>query len=221
MSLNKSKKSYLKELYDFWLSRRNEISSRLGDFRSVWKNGTDERIFEELVFCLFTPQSKAKSCWASVCFLKDRNLIMKGKHGQIAKRINTVRFRNNKAKYLVSARRLFANSGKLDIKRIISSFPDAASAREWLVKNVKGMGYKEAGHFLRNIGLGEEIAILDRHILKNLKTAGVIGRIPKTISAKEYLTIEQKMIEFSKSAGIPLSHLDLLLWCRETGEIFK
>ena len=29
------------------------------------------------------------------------------------------------------------------------------------------MSYKEASHFLRNIGFGENIAILDRHILKN------------------------------------------------------
>jgi len=38
---------------------------------------------------------------------------------------------------------------------------------EWLVKNLTGLGYKEAGHFLRNIGSGK-IAILDRHILRNL-----------------------------------------------------
>jgi len=94
-------------------------------------------------------------------------------------------------------------------------------AREWLVRNVKGMGMKEASHFLRNIGLGENLAILDRHILKNLKKLGTIDDIPSHLSISKYLEIEEKMREFSSRTNIPMSHLDLVLWCRETGEIFK
>ncbi len=95
------------------------------------------------------------------------------------------------------------------------------SKREWLVKDVKGIGYKEASHFLRNIGFGKQIAILDRHILKNLKLYGVIGDIPKMLSRKKYFEIEKKMMDFSKEIEIPMSHLDLLFWYKETGEIFK
>jgi thermostable 8-oxoguanine DNA glycosylase len=29
------------------------------------------------------------------------------------------------------------------------------------------------------------------------------------------------MQAFSRKVGIPMDHLDLLFWCRETGEIFK
>ncbi|MDM7912425.1 MAG: DNA lyase, partial [Methanotrichaceae archaeon] len=82
-------------------------------------------------------------------------------------------------------------------------------------------GYKEASHFLRNIGLGGDLAILDRHILKNLALLGVIDGIPASPSKKMYLEIESKMIEFSRKAKIPMSHLDLLLWYKEAGEIFK
>ena len=89
------------------------------------------------------------------------------------------------------------------------------------MKNLTGLGYKEAGHFLRNIGFGERIAILDRHILKNLYSLGVIEEIPASLSGKKYLDIEKKMADFSKEMHIPLSHLDLLLWSKETGEIFK
>ena len=60
------------------------------------------------------------------------------------------------------------------------------------------MGYKEASHFLRNIGLGYDIAILDRHILKNLKLFNVIDEIPSSISKKKYFEIEEKMRNFSK-----------------------
>lgn len=83
------------------------------------------------------------------------------------------------------------------------------------------MGYKEASHFLRNIGLADDLAILDRHILKNLKIFGIIEEIPKSLSKKKYLEIEEKMRNLANEVNIPLSHLDLLFWSKETGEIFK
>ena len=89
------------------------------------------------------------------------------------------------------------------------------------MKNVNGLGYKETSHFLRNIGLGKNFAILDRHILKNLKRYGVIKSIPKTLTRKKYLEIERKMKKFSEKIKIPLAELDLLFWSEETGEIFK
>ncbi len=107
------------------------------------------------------------------------------------------------------------------LRSTISGFSNSFAAREWLVKNVKGLGYKEAGHFLRNIGLGEDLAILDRHILKNLMLMGVIDAVPASLSKKTYLDIEKKMIEFSKQVGIPMGQLDLLLWYKEAGEVFK
>ena len=84
-----------------------------------------------------------------------------------------------------------------------------------------GLGYKEASHFLRNIGLGEDLAILDRHILKNLVLLGVIDEVPSSLSRKTYLDIERRMTEFSKRLGINMGQLDLLLWYKEAGEVFK
>ena len=204
-----------------WLLLRKDIARRLDDFKSVWDNGTDEDIFAELVFCLFTPQSKAKSCWASVNIILGKKLLLKGTKTEIARELNGVRFHNNKAGYVVLARQQFTHNGKILIKPLISGFKDVFETREWLVKNVKGLGYKEASHFLRNIGFGDKITILDRHILKNLKKSGVIKQIPSSITKKIYLEIEKKMINFAKKINIPLGHLDLLFWCNETGEIFK
>lgn len=204
-----------------WLALKDGILKRLDDFRNVWKNGSDEDIFAELVFCLFTPQSKAKSCWSSVNILLDKKLLLKGTKTSIARELNRVRFRNNKAGYVVLAREQFTRNGKISIKDLVSGFKDVFEAREWFVDNVKGLGYKEASHFLRNIGFGEKITILDRHILRNLKRAGVIQRVPASITKKTYLEIEKKMKDFSRKVKIPLNHLDLLFWCNETGEIFK
>jgi len=93
-------------------------------------------------------------------------------------------------------------------------------AREWLVENVKGYGFKEASHFLRNIGY-RELAILDRHILKYLVEFGVIEKVPKSLTKKNYMEIEEKFKQFSGRVGIPMDELDLLFWSLETGEIFK
>lgn len=84
-----------------------------------------------------------------------------------------------------------------------------------------GLGMKEASHFMRNIGLFEDIAILDRHILKNLIEYDVISEIPKTLTVKIYLEIEQKMKEFAEKIKIPFTELDLLFWSEETGHVFK
>jgi N-glycosylase/DNA lyase len=50
---------------------------------------------------------------------------------------------------------------------------------------------------------------------------GVIDEIPTTLSKKKYLEIERKMKAFSEKIGIPMGHLDLLLWYKEAGEVFK
>jgi N-glycosylase/DNA lyase len=96
----------------------------------------------------------------------------------------------------------------------------AQELREWLVKNVKGIGYKEASHFLRNIGY-KNMAILDRHILKNLVRVGVLNSLPKSLSRTNYLDIEKKFLNFSKKINIAMDELDLLFWSMETGEVLK
>ncbi len=215
---NKQTTEQLKEIYR---NKKKEIVSRLKEFERCRSHKNDEDIFSELAFCLLTPQSRAKSCWDAIIMLKEQNLLLKGAVDQIKLRLHGVRFHNKKAQYLVGARTLFENNGTVSVKPLFNKFSDIHACREWLVKNIRGIGYKEASHFLRNIGLGENIAILDRHILKNLHLLGVIDEIPKSLSRAQYLQIEKNMSDFAEQINIPLPHLDLLLWYKETGEIFK
>jgi len=194
--------------------RKAEIKERISEFRSIAKE-SDERIFLELAFCLCTPQSKAKVCWNSVSEMANSGILYKGSRKEIRRHLAGVRFANNKAGYIVNSRDNFS-----EIKKF-KEFNDPFRMREFLVKEVKGFGFKEAGHFLRNVGHGDDLAILDRHILRNLMRFGVISEIPKTISKKKYLEIEQKMREFSQKVGIPLQDMDLLFWSIETGGVFK
>ncbi len=187
----------------------------------VLREKSNEDIFCELAFCLLTPQSKAICCWNAITALKRQRLLLAGDEGEIKRVLHCVRFHNKKALYVVAARELFSRGGKLSIARILTQFQDSDACRRWLVGTVKGLGYKEASHFLRNIGRGESLAILDRHILRNLALFGVIDEVPRSLSPARYLEIERKMELFAQSIRIPLPHLDLLLWYKETGEIFK
>ena len=208
----------LRALYIIW---RAPINKRLGDFRRKFRDGSEADIFQELAFCLMTPQSKARSCWATAEAIRGKGLLFDGDCGCLSKEMNRVRFRNHKASYIVEARELFTVGKKLHIKERLGGFKDPKKARVWLVDHVNGMGYKEASHFLRNLGFGEDLAILDRHILKNLRAYGAIPEVPRALTRKKYLELEDLMRTFSRKVKIPMAHLDLLLWCKETGEIFK
>ncbi|MGA2091279.1 MAG: N-glycosylase/DNA lyase [Endomicrobiales bacterium] len=212
----------ISELHALWKHKRTQIEKHIGEFRAIGRTACDDDLFAELVFCLFTPQSRALSCWAAVKQLKKDKVLKNGKQDRIARIIGGkgVRFKNNKARYVVEARRL-TSVGSNSLRSILETCATPFEARLWLVKNVKGLGLKEASHFLRNIGYGDDLSILDRHILKNLMHLGVIRTIPKNLSQKIYIDIEKKMVLFSKKINIPLGHLDLVLWYNETGTIFK
>ena len=218
----KAKPETVKDLVHLWKTAAKEpISERVQHYKDVFIKGNDEAIFAELAFCIFTPQSKALSCWKAINILNDKKLLFTASAKEISKNINNVRFQNNKANFLVQARKQFTSNGKLNIKKFLKSFDNPVTLRKWIIDNIKGIGYKEAGHFLRNIGLGLDLAILDRHILRNLKFYNAIDEIPSTLTPKIYLETEQKMIDFCKDIKIPMSHMDLLMWAMQTGGIFK
>lgn len=208
----------VQELLDLYDPVREQIEERLGEFRHIWDMASDEDLFRELVFCLLTPQSKARVCWRAVQRLERKCLIASGEPCQVQEELVGVRFNQRKSEYICLARSMFCQRS---LRNTLAGFSSHAAAREWLVENVKGLGYKEASHFLRNIGLGEDLAILDRHILKNLALLGVIEKVPESPSKRLYLEIEKEMAAFSSQAKIPMGQLDLLLWYKEAGEIFK
>ncbi|MCX7678909.1 MAG: N-glycosylase/DNA lyase [Spirochaetes bacterium] len=200
---------------------KNKIEERIISFQKLWEKGSEQEIFEELIFCLLTPQTKARQGEKAIAILKNKNLILQGSEKEISKHLNIVRFRHKKAHYIVNAQKKFLHNGKPIIKKTLKLHSTPHAMREFLVKEVKGFGWKEASHFLRNIGIGKNLAILDRHILKNLVIAGCINRIPPSFTKKRYLAIEKQMHEFAHAVKIPFAHLDFVLWYMETGDIFK
>jgi N-glycosylase/DNA lyase len=209
------------EIRSIYEQKRVEICLRLEEFKEIWQNGADEEIFAELVFCILTPMARGKMCCVAVENMLKRGALFNGDAHEIKKELVGARFIHKKTAYIIEARERFLNNGTVSLRSIISGKNGGHEAREWLAQNVKGIGYKEASHFLRNIGFEENLAILDRHILKNLKLLKVIDGIPDSLTKRQYLHTESKMLAFSKAVCIPMSHLDFVMWYKETGEILK
>lgn len=185
------------------------IYIRYNEFQN-FSTKTNAQWFSELCFCILTANSQAKRAIAIQEKLGHSGFLEKPLE-EIASTIKSFghRFHNNKAKYIIQARE-FAN-----IKDRLKNFDDF-TAREYIVKNIKGIGYKEASHFLRNVGYSQ-VAIIDRHILKFLLEQKLIPEIPKTITTKHYLKFEKILQNFSSNQSI----LDLMIWCHMTGEVLK
>ena len=212
------------ELREVWVARKNEILKRLQEFEEVRAKGI-LRVFEELCFCLLTPQSSAVAAGKAISELRDRSLLLHGSASSIEAvlRKHGVRFPRNKSRYIVEARTLLdASSGGRSVleELVFSAGKSAHEVRDELVRRVKGMGYKEASHFLRNIGF-TGLAILDRHILRTLHRAGIIDRVPSTLDRSRYLEIERRFAEYARALQISGDSLDLVMWSSKTGFVYK
>jgi N-glycosylase/DNA lyase len=192
-------------------SKRVEISKRLACFKS--QDLSEKNLFKELAFCILTPQTRAAAADAAIKELEHSGLLFSGNVNQISSVLaaHGIRFHRNKAKYIVAARE---HSKVLrEIVNSIKTPDDSKRTRAWLAENILGIGYKEASHFLRNIGHGEDLAILDRHILNELARLGLISGKPK-LSKKNYLEIEEKMTKLAEKIGASTCELDMLFWSK-------
>jgi len=185
------------------------IDTRLKEFSKFRELG-DNEWFSELCFCLLTANSQAQKAIDIQKHLGAKGFLEESEES-IANTIKSFghRFYNNKAKYIVLARQY------KNIKNHLSGLT-GSQAREFVVNNIKGLGYKESSHFLRNVGY-EDFAIIDRHIIKFLHRNNFIKEVPVTITKKLYLELE----DILKGYKISLNKLDLMIWCHITGKILK
>jgi len=192
---------------------KNLVDSRLREFKEIG-NGSSDEIFEELYFCILTANFNAERSMKIQRRIGDEFLTIS--KSDLAKKLRELghRFPNTRARYIVDARK-----HKNSLKDIVKMFNDDNELREWLVKNVKGIGYKEASHFLRNIGY-TSFAIIDFHIIDVLTKHNIIKK-PKVLTKRKYLEIENLLREIAGKSNVNLAELDLYLWYMETGKILK
>lgn len=185
-----SKKDLIKRIKE--LKIKEIVDQRLKEFKD------SKDLFSELCFCILTANFRADKSieiQKQIDFKTEENLEKKLKElGH--------RFYNKRAEYIKLAR-----------NQVIKK------DREYLVKNIKGIGYKEASHFLRNIG-ELDYAIIDFHIIDILVKYDMIER-PKILTKTKYIEIENKLRELAEELNMSLGELDLYLWYIETNTILK
>ena len=206
-----------------YAQRRKEIRARLREFRRVWQTASDSRLWEEMVYCIFTAGASAKMGLRSVDAL--RPLLKTGAHSEMTKALVAAgahRFPNARPGYVIVTRDYLEESFSMQLRRRLESFRDPMERRDWLAREprIKGLGYKESSHFLRNIGF-KGYGILDKHIVRCLCELKVIDSPKPPTSRGRYLETEDRMRRFAADTGIDFDELDLLLWSTRTGEILK
>ncbi|KHO54931.1 MAG: N-glycosylase/DNA lyase [archaeon GW2011_AR19] len=193
---------------------KNTIDSRIKEFSELGKKSINE-IFKELCFCLLTANFSAQGGIKIQKEIGDGFLVLS--EIDLAKKLSELghRFPNARAKYILLARKKIN-----DLKEILKN-KNELKKREDLVKEIKGLGMKEASHFLRNIGY-KNSAIIDFHIVDLLVKHDLI-EAPKSrsLTPKKYLEIENLLKQIAKKTNLTLGELDLYLWYEETGKILK
>jgi N-glycosylase/DNA lyase len=204
-------------------ARRAAIRRRLQEFREVWRAGSDARLWEEMVYCIFTAGASAKMGLRSVEAV--RPLLKSGKPKAMTRALVAAgahRFPNARPHYVVTTRDYLKASCAMRLRAQLRSFRSPLDRRDWLAseRRIKGLGYKESSHFLRNIGF-KGYAILDKHIVRCLAELSVIDSPKPPATRKRYLETEACMRSFANDIDIDFDELDLLLWSMKTGEILK
>ena len=188
------------------------VNKRINDFKNLNK-GSNDQLFNEMCFCLLTANFNAEK---SIKIQREiGESFSTDSKEKLSKKLKNYghRFPNTRAEYISESLKC-----KDKLSEIVQ-FYDRNTLRDWIVDNVKGLGYKETSHFLRNIGF-DDYAIIDFHIVDILVGHKLIER-PNSLTKKKYLEIEDLLRKLAKKTNLTLAELDLYLWYLETGKVLK
>jgi len=187
------------------------VTKRIQEFKSINKDVPND-LFIELCFCILTANFNAQRGIDIHHQLSD--CFSTASKEELEKKLRQCGYRfPNRAPCIVKSAQM-----KQEIHTALHSLK-GDELRDWFVCTIPGLGYKEASHFLRNIGF-DNYAIIDSHILDLLARHQIISQ-PKTLTKKRYLEIEQILFDIARKTHLTLAELDLYLWYMETGKILK
>jgi N-glycosylase/DNA lyase len=211
----------VEELRQIYYDKRGVIQERLAEFSRLRESASDERLFEELTFCIYTAGASARM--GLRCVEAVRPVLMTGSLRDIQKALDhRHRWPDARGAYVYETREYLRENFGMRMRELLEGFESAEQRRDFFAANpgIRGLGYKEGSHFLRNVGF-RGYAILDKHILARLAEMGVIESPKPPSTKKKYVALEEKMKLFAQEIGLDFDELDLLLWYTKTGEILK
>ncbi len=205
------------ELLAYHAQVRPFVLQRLSDFRQTWERG-DDAVFEELVFCILAAGASALMGVKGVEAI--RPVLWTATAQELAQRLHFHLYPMARAQYIVAARRFVQRELDGRLRDWLMLLDGRERRRDECARNFRGIGYKEASHFLRNVGFCG-YAILDKHIVRSLHAFGVLESDKPPSTRKRYLEAEGRYLAFAQKVGIDPDELDLTLWASRTGMIVK
>lgn len=164
--------------------------SELQPFSTCWQ---DDDLFEAVVQALLQPQFEPRKSDGS---------------------FRRYRFPRRKASIIVKARRWLLENPAIHERLMAINLGDE---RRDLLRSCPGVGMKTASWVLRNIGLGEDLAIVDVHVLRALSDT---GRVPKdTRLPRDYDSAEHAFLEWCNELNASPSAFDLFVWDWQRGAL--
>ena len=204
-----------RELLELYELKKEEIQNRLLEFKQAFQEADNHQIFRELSFCILSSGVGPKV--AGQCMSAIGKKLVDGERNELLGCIGPIhKYAENASRYIVFTREYLKEEHRFLLKSLVGSFEDRVERRDFFAKNpgIKGLGYMQASHFLRNLGFSG-YAILDRNNLASLFELGVIGETKYPLTKKRYLETESLMAETAHELGISLDEFDLLLWSRK------
>ena len=208
----------LEELKSEYARRKDSIKAQLGEFRKIRDSADDGRIFEELAYCILTSAVGPRVGLRSLEAIRD--ILPGGTAEELESRLKGIHKYPEKAYYIVHTREYLKKEYGFHLRALVDSFDDPQERRDFFALNrdIKGLGFTQASHFLRNIGFSG-YAILDKNVVKSLYDLGLIDSAKPPSTGKKYKEIEIRMKSLAVELGTGIDELDMLLWSVKTGKI--
>jgi N-glycosylase/DNA lyase len=204
-------------------------------YKVRWYELSEEQLWLELVSCILGSRVLYETVSSCVSYLYQQKLlrpsIIIAEPDKIEKKLANElsrpifsSFKKNKecrypypesrSGYIVqTAVEIYKNNGT-NLRDILANCRNECEARESIRKKSKGIGYKQASLFLRNISFSENLAILDSHIIKYMILMNIIGDTKDlNISTRHtYVRLEGNLLDYAISKNKPISTLDMAIW---------
>jgi N-glycosylase/DNA lyase len=172
-------------------------------------------IWTELVFCIVSSQERTTRARLAANLIGGRmseHKILTG-FGSVeeilAETQVRLRFHNRKIEHICASWERF-QSNSLELLDPERHFTCESDARDFVMSEFSGLGPKQASMFLRNIGYGNSLAVIDSHVAWTVEV--VFGIPDGNKNWKKYLETEQALRYFADGIDLTVAALDVILW---------
>lgn len=199
--------------------------------KADWQQVSEARLWEELCLCILSSRTRFELASEAVARLKRRGVlrrlrvrpnnvsfsdvvaILRGGGGPKSHQSRSLPFWKTRSHQLVWAARLLFGDGGPRLKPLLYRWSDAVALREYLVKDVPGIGMKQASNFLQTVRFSKDLAVIDTRILAFLRDELMVADVrPSQLGRERYLQLELRMQRLASANGMDMHRLDGIVW---------